>query len=64
MDKTQTDKIRSRYCSQKLRDLKDFGYDTLTLEHVQDQYDKVVAKNDDLTIIGQFIKSDFDNLDD
>ena len=58
------DQIKSRYCSQKLRDLRDFGYDTLTLDAVHDQYDKVVAKSTDLNVIGRFIKADFDRLED
>lgn len=58
-----TDQIKSRYCSQKWRDLKEFGYDNLTLDQVERQYDKVLAKESDLNIIGRFIKSDFDNLE-
>jgi len=62
--KKTPERIRQQYCSQKLRDLKEFGYNTLTLDHVQEQYDKVLAKSSDLTVIGKFIKSDFDQLED
>ena len=58
------ERLKQRYCSQKLRDLKEFGYGNLTLDEVQRQYNKVIAKETDLNIIGRFIKSDFDKVED
>jgi hypothetical protein len=51
--------IKERYCFQKCRDLQKFGYSTLTLTEVQEQYDKVEAGSSDLSVIGMFIKRDF-----
>lgn len=64
MKQQTAEQIRYKYCHQKCRDLREFGYNDLTVDHVYEQYDKVLAKDSDLTVIGQFIKSDFDRLED
>lgn len=54
------EEIRKRYCLSKCRDLREFGYTDLTIDEVFEQYDKVVAKDPVLTVIGTIIKDDFE----
>lgn len=58
--KTSND-LKRAYVSQKTKDLKEFGYPNLTREEVAEQYDKVMAGDKELNVIGMFIKSDVEN---
>lgn len=53
------DDLKQRYVAQKTKDLREFGYSTLTKEEVADQYDKVNSGETDLNVIGRFIEADF-----
>jgi hypothetical protein len=48
---------KDKYISQKTRDLKEFGYSTLTRDQVADQLEKAL-KDEPTDVIGAFIKSD------
>ena len=48
---------RSEYTFAKWRQLKEFGYESLTLEEVERQLDAIYAKKK-LTVIGMMMKDD------
>lgn len=52
---------REAYVKAKTKQLRDFGYNDLTEEHVNEQVDAVLAKKefgDGLTIIGKFMEGE------
>jgi len=51
--------IRDKYCRSRWQQLRDFGYDNLTLDEVFTQYDKVL-NNEPTDVIGTIIKGDFE----
>lgn len=48
---------RARYALAKLKQLREFGYEDLTLETVQSEISAVIA-GDKLTVIGMFMKDE------
>ena len=54
--------IQQLYVSRKTKDLRQFGYNDLTEEHVKDQLEKVLSNESELTIIGKFIQDDINKM--
>jgi hypothetical protein len=52
--------LKSNYIKLKTKDLKEFGYTNLTENEVAEQVEKILKKEDDLSVIGMFCKDDFD----
>ena len=52
--------LKSNYIKLKTKDLKDFGYSGLTENDVAEQVEKILKKQNDLSVIGMFCKDDFD----
>jgi hypothetical protein len=52
--------LKSNYIKLKTKDLKEFGYTSLTENEVAQQVEKILKKENDLSIIGMFCKDDFD----
>ena len=52
--------LKSNYIKLKTKDLIEFGYTSLTEKEVGEQVEKILAKSDDLSVIGLFCKSDLD----
>jgi hypothetical protein len=50
--------LKSNYIRLKTRDLIEFGYSNLTEQEVSEQVDKILNKQDDLSVIGMFCKDD------
>jgi len=53
-----TSVLKSNYVKLKTKDLKEFGYVSLTEEEVLEQVDKLLKKDVNLSIIGLFCKDD------
>ena len=49
--------LKRDYIRAKTRDLKEYGYASLTEKDVEEQLEKVLA-NEELTVIGMFIQKD------
>lgn len=49
---------KEQYIKAKTKDLKNFGYESLTEKEVGDQLSKVLASDKNLSIIGMFIEKD------
>ncbi len=52
--------LKSNYIKLKTKALKEFGYTNLTENEVAEQVEKILKKEDDLSVIGMFCKDDFD----
>lgn len=52
--------LKSDYIRLKTKDLVDFGYTSLTEKEVEEQVEKILAKDNDLSVIGMFCKDDLD----
>ena len=50
--------LKSNYIKLKTKDLIEFGYTSLTENEVEGQLEKILAKNNNLSIIGMFLKDD------
>lgn len=55
-----TDKAKQDYVRSKTVDLFNFGYKTVTEEHVKEQLERVLRNEGQLTVIGYFIKDDYE----
>lgn len=49
---------KSDYVAAKTKDLREFGYTSLTENDVANQLEKILSGSDDLDVVGQFIKPD------
>jgi hypothetical protein len=52
--------LKSNFIKLKTKDLKEFGYTSLTENEVAEQVEKILKKEDDLSVIGMLCKDDFD----
>ena len=52
--------LKSKYVKLKTKDLIEFGYTSLTEKEVEEQVEKILAKDSDLSVIGMFCKDDLD----
>ena len=52
--------LKSNYVKLKTKDLIEFGYTSLTEKEVEVQVEKILAKDNDLSVIGMFCKDDLD----
>jgi hypothetical protein len=50
--------LKSNYIRLKTKDLIEFGYSNLTEQEVSEQVDKILNKQENLSIIGMFCKDD------
>jgi hypothetical protein len=50
--------LKLNYIRLKTKDLIEFGYSNLTEQEVSEQVDKILNKQDDLSVIGMFCKDD------
>jgi hypothetical protein len=50
--------LKSNYIRLKTKDLIEFGYTNLTEQEVSEQVDKILNKQDDLSVIGMFCNDD------
>jgi hypothetical protein len=50
--------LKSNYIRVKTKDLIEFGYTNLTEQEVSEQVNKILNKEDDLSVIGMFCKDD------
>ena len=63
MKRTLHAKLKEKYITAKTKDLQDFGYTTLTREHVEEQLDKLLnEESEGITVIGKFIEHDVENF--
>lgn len=53
------DEKKNKYITQKLKDLREFGYPTLTRDEVEKELEAAL-KGEKLTVIGMFIQSDLE----
>lgn len=51
--------LKSNYIKLKTKDLKEFGYESITENEVAEQVEKILKKEDNLSVIGMFCKGDF-----
>lgn len=49
---------RKDYVTAKTKQLREFGYEDLSESHVSEQLDKILADDNDLTVIGMFMKDE------
>ncbi len=52
--------LKSNYVKLKTKDLVEFGYTSLTEKDVEIQVEKILSKDNDLSVIGMFCKDDLD----
>ena len=50
--------LKSNYVKLKTKDLIEFGYTSLTEKEVEEQVEKILLNDNDLSIIGMFCKDD------
>ncbi len=50
--------LKSNYIRLKTKDLIEFGYSSLKESEVAEQLEKILNKEDDLSVIGMFCKDD------
>jgi hypothetical protein len=50
--------LKSNYVKLKTKDLIEFGYTSLTEKEVEEQVEKILANDGDLSVIGLFCKDD------
>jgi hypothetical protein len=50
--------LKSNYIRLKTKDLIEFGYSNLTEQEVSEQVDKILNKQEGLSVIGMFCKDD------
>lgn len=59
VDGRSLEAYRSKYAKAKFKQLREFGYSTLTLDEVNTQIDQLLAgKKDGLTIIGMMMQDE------